>query len=79
MLAFTARTFFKQKEERAGFGSAFDQAEATMTPKPSAAFQAAFAPTIRPRRMAAVQPRMDPSWPSASGARLALTTLGLRL
>ena len=55
------------------FRTAHQQAEETMmNPPPSAAFRRFFAPMAHPRRLATVAARMDPSWPSASGARLTL-------
>jgi hypothetical protein len=55
-----------------------DEAEAAMMyPKPSAAFRRFFMPMAMAyaRRLATVEARMDPSFPSASGARLTTTLL----
>lgn len=82
MISLGARTFLRMKaEHRASqtklrtfdvFRSADAEAEAAMmNPRPSAyrTFFAQWAP-VRPEPTAAQ--RMDPSWPSASGARLSL-------
>lgn len=56
------------------FRDADHQAElATMNPGPSA-FQKFFAQFTRPHQVTTVAQRMDPSFPSASGARLTLLT-----
>lgn len=107
MLAFTARTWLRQKaearkrsdgprptsaERRLGLGlsdrrpkvkksldvfRSDDRAEREMMNPPRSAFSAFFKRWIIPaRREPTVEARrMDPSWPSASGARLSLTTL----
>jgi hypothetical protein len=58
-----------------------DQAEQEMTnPRPSPQFRRFFAQFAQPRPVTPVaQERLDASFPSASGARLVLTTLGIRL
>lgn len=62
------------------FRSADHQAEqAMMHPKPSPQFRKFFARWAQPLPEKTVPQRMDPSFPSASGARLTLTTLGIRL
>ena len=54
------------------FRDADRQAElATVNPRPSA-FRRFFAQFTRPHQVSAVAQRMDPSFPSASGARLTL-------
>ena len=54
------------------FRSADRQAElATMNPRPSA-FRKFFAQFTRPHQVTTVEQRIDPSFPSASGARLTL-------
>lgn len=55
------------------FRSADQEAEAQMmTPTPTAQFRAFFRQMAYRRRATAVEQRMDPSFPSASGARLTL-------
>jgi hypothetical protein len=55
------------------FRSADGEAERqTMTPHPRTGFREFFARWAQPRQVPIVAPRMDPSFPSASGARLTL-------
>jgi hypothetical protein len=86
MIAITARKIFQVRADRRAdrvrlrkfediFRSADAQAEENMMrPKPSPAFRRFFMPIgmAYARRLATAEARMDPSWPSASGARLTL-------
>jgi len=87
MIAITARKILQMKAERRPgrvrlrkFGDIFRSAdaqaeEAMMNPKPSPAFRRFFARMAHAPRPASVHTRMDPSWPSASGARLTLLAI----
>ena len=73
-LAADRRPRVKKFEFQDIFRSADQQAElAMMNPKPSA-FRKFFAQFTGPHQVTAVEQRMDPSFPSASGARLTLLT-----
>jgi len=82
MIAITARKMLQLRKERRVrkfsdvFRGADAEAEAAMmSPRPSTAFRRFFGSMIPAQPLASLQARMDPSWPSASGARLTLLAL----